>query len=360
MKKYLAVLLALVVLTLSAPPAEASHLKRVEVMSQNLYIGADLSRLLTGEATPADLLATVEATNYPARAVEIAQGIDDFNPDLIGLQEATLITIFTFDPNGNVVVLQQEDYLQILMDELAIVDHRYEVAASVNNADITLPIDLENNIFGRVIDRDVVLYRNTTTSIDPHSIETGHFAATFTPSFAGVEIPFLRGYVALDVEVHGLDYRFVNTHLEVSAADGGLCVTEDGNVFACQDAQAAELVEIMADDGLPTIVAGDFNAEPTDPAYGILLDDGHYTDTWSIRYPSPQESGVTCCQSETLDNVENQLSQRIDHIFIENSIHPVFTQTTVVGDWEERKTETDPPLWYSDHGGPFARLYIAS
>ncbi|MEL7157023.1 MAG: endonuclease/exonuclease/phosphatase family protein [Actinomycetota bacterium] len=359
MKKYVIAVLAMVLMTLSAPPAGASHYQRVEVMSQNLYIGADLSLLLTGQATPADLLATVAQTDYRARAVEIAQGIDDFNPDLIGLQEVSLITVFTFDAEGNQVILQQDDYLQILMDELAIVDDRYEVAASVTNANVTLPIDPVNNVFGQVVDRDVVLYRNTTTTIDPESIETGNFAATFTPSFAGVPVPFLRGYVGLDAEVHGRDFRFVNTHLEVSAADGGICLTADGEPFACQEAQATELVEVMAGDDRQTILVGDINAEPGGPAYQTLVDGG-YTDTWTIRYPNPRESGVTCCQSETLDNVENQLSKRIDHIFIENSIDPRWTVTTVVGDWEERKTKTTPvPLWYSDHGGPWARLYLS-
>lgn len=360
MKKYLAAALALLILTISAPPAEASHIDRIEVMSQNLYIGADLSRLLAPPpaipATPADLLKTVEQTNYPARAVEIAQGIDDFNPDLIGLQEVTLITVFTLDAQGNPIILEQHDYLQTLMDELKIVDDRYKVAASVTNADVTLPIDLENRIFGRVVDRDVVLYRHTTTSIDPKSVVADNFDAVFTPSLGDVPIPFLRGYIALDARVHGRDFRFVNTHLEVSAAEGGLCVSPDG-VFACQDAQAVELVEVLADDGLPTILVGDINAEPGMNAYNTI-DQAGYTDTWTIRYRYPVELGFTCCQSETLDNVESQLTQRIDHIFIEDSIDPVWTRTTVVGDWDQRKTKTDPPLWYSDHGGPWARLYL--
>ena len=356
-KKYLAAALALIILTLSAPRAEASHIDRIEVMSQNLYIGADLSRLLTGQSTPADLLATVEQTNYPARAAEIAQGIDDFNPDLIGLQEVSLITVFTFDAQGNEVILQEDDYLQILLDELEVVDDRYEVAASVTNADVTLPIDPANGIFGRVIDRDVVLYRNTTTSIDPDSVVVDNFDAVFTPSFGGVPIPFLRGYVALNAHVHGRDFRFVNTHLEVAAAEGGLCVSPDGVVFACQDAQAEELIDVLAGDGLSTILVGDINAEPGMEAYNII-DRAGYTDTWTIRYPEPIEAGFTCCQSETLDNIKSQLTQRIDHIFIEDSIDPVLTRTTVVGDWEKRKTKTVPPLWYSDHGGPWARLYL--
>jgi endonuclease/exonuclease/phosphatase family metal-dependent hydrolase len=355
MKKFFFAVFALVLMTSFAPPAGARSGQQIEVMSQNLYIGADLGRLLTGEATPADMLATLEQTNYRARSVEIAQAIDDFNPDMIGLQEVSLITVFTFDDQGNRIILQQDDYLQILMDELAVVDHRYQVAASVDNTDIILPIDPANNIFGQVIDRDVVLYRSTTSSIDEGSVQTGNFSDAFTATLDGVEVPYLRGYVALDVEIHGREFRFVNTHLEVSAADGGYCISPEGAPFPCQESQAEELVTVMSEDDRPTILVGDINAEPGDPAYETIVNGG-YTDTWTIRLPYHWESGATCCQSETLDNVQSQLSRRIDYIFIENSIDPISTVATVVGDSDWRKTKTDVPLWPSDHAAPWASL----
>lgn len=351
MKKYLAVVVALATLAVAAPAAQADHIDRIEFMSQNLYIGADISRILAGEP-PAQVLQTVIETNYPARAVEIAQAIDDFNPDLIGLQEVSIITTTTG---------LELDFLEILMAELALVDNRYEVAAVVENANITLPLDDRGN-FGTVIDRDVILYRNTTTTIDTSSIVSDNFDAVFTPSFGGFPIPFLRGYVGLDATVKGHDFHFVNTHLEVEpdfTTGAGLCVDANGNVFACQDAQAEELIDVVAGVAKPVVLAGDFNVEPGATAYDII-DHAGYTDTWTIRFPSPQESGNTCCQDENLQNVESNLTKRIDHIFIEDSIDPVLTRATVAGDWDQRKTETEPPLWYSDHGGPWTRLYLLS
>ncbi len=48
----------------------------VRVMSQNLYIGADLGRLLAGEP-PAAIIQTIQQTDFAARAVQIAKAIHD-------------------------------------------------------------------------------------------------------------------------------------------------------------------------------------------------------------------------------------------------------------------------------------------
>ena len=95
-----------------APPAPPGP-PALEVMSQNLYIGADLGRLLQGEP-PAAILDTILQTDYPARAVEIARAIDDVAPDLIGLQEVWSLTLF--DSQGN--TLLSLDYLEILLGAL--------------------------------------------------------------------------------------------------------------------------------------------------------------------------------------------------------------------------------------------------
>ncbi len=134
------------------------------------------------------------------------------------------------------------------------------------------------------------------------------------------------------------------------------CLTATGPVI-CQDVQAQELLDSLDRESLPIILVGDFNAVPGSTAYRAI-DDAGYLDTWTIRYPYNNEPGFTCCQSETLDNIENQLSERIDHIFVsEQRLARANAVTTVVGDWEKRKT--DSGLWYSDHGGPWARLRLS-
>lgn len=343
--KWLTGLFVAALLASLVAPAGASHrsVVRTEVMSQNLYIGADLSRLLVGEP-PAAILETVQQTNFPERAVEIAQAIDDFEPDLLGLQEVSFISVF--DSAGN--VLFELDYLQILLDAISAEGESYAVGSSVDNADVTLPVDPVAGTFARVLDRDVIIYRTDTTSVsDPFS---ANFGTNFTAEISGFPIEFTRGYTAVDATVGGREFRFVNTHLEVGGAP---CLTATGLVV-CQEVQAEELQAALAGEELPTVLVGDFNAEPGMPAYETIVGAG-YTDTWTLRFPYNQESGFTCCQSEDLTNVESQLDQRIDHIFL-SGVQSVFTLTTVVGDWDQRKTPSG--LWYSDHGGPWARLYL--
>lgn len=331
---------------LAAVPAQAHHRYNppVEIMSQNLYLGADLSRLLAGEP-PAALLETIGKTQYPARAVEIAEAIDDFNPDVIGLQEVWTLTVF--DAEGNTSL--NLDFLDILLKALAAEGESYAVGSVSTNADVTLPV--APGVFGRVIDSDVILYRTSTTRVS--NAETASFGTNFTVPLGGVPIEFTRGYQAVDAVIHGQEYRFVNTHFEVEDAP---CLTAAGPVI-CQDVQAEELMRELADEHLPVILVGDFNAEPGTTAYNTIANAG-YLDTWPVGYNYAGDSGNTCCQSETLDNVESQLTQRIDHIFLSKAgLRQVSGLSTVVGDWDQRKTPSG--LWYSDHGGPWVRLYLS-
>lgn len=343
MKWFFGVFMATVLL--AAAPVQAHHRgsEPIEVMSQNLYLGVDLARLLAGEP-PAALLQTIQETDYPSRAVEIAQAIDDFNPDVIGLQEVWALTVF--DEAGKTSL--DLDFLEILLAALAAEGESYEVASVSINADATLPI--APGVFGRVVDSDVILYRTRTTTVS--NPQSKNFATNFTVPLGGAALEFTRGYTAVDVHFDGRDYRFVNTHFEVADAP---CLTAKGPVI-CQDLQAEELIDDLAGEESPVILVGDFNAEPGDTAYNTI-DNAGYLDTWTIRYPYNDEPGYTCCQSEGLANAKNQLSERIDHIFIsETGLRRSIALTTVVGDWEERKTPSG--LWYSDHGGPWARLWL--
>ena len=344
-KRFFAILSALIAAAIvAAVPADANHRQRpIEVMSQNLYLGADISRLLTGEP-PAAILQTIQETDYPGRATEIAQAIDDFNPDVVGLQEVWALTVF--DEAGNTSL--DMNFLNILMAAIANEGESYAVASVSTNADVTLPIG--PGVFGKVVDSDVILYRTSTTSVSNPA--TTQFSTNFTVPFGEASLVFNRGYHAVDAHFGGTDYRFVNTHLEVADAP---CATATGAVN-CQDVQATELLNDLADETLPVILVGDFNAAPGSTAYNAI-DNAGFLDTWTIRYAYNNEPGYTCCQSEGLANVENQLTERIDHIFVsEAGLTNTFAVTTVVGDWDQRKTPGG--LWYSDHGGPYARMWL--
>ena len=97
----IAVLFALAAaLTLALLPslavAKAKESKEVNVMTRNLYLGADLGPPIAaksvGEFTELNggVLREVTANDFPVRAKGLAQEILKKKPDLVGLQEAAL------------------------------------------------------------------------------------------------------------------------------------------------------------------------------------------------------------------------------------------------------------------------------
>jgi hypothetical protein len=165
----------------------------------------------------------------------------------------------------------------------------------------------------------------------------------------------LRGYAMVDAAVLGREYRFVNTHLEVTGAESDL----EPFFRAVQAGQALELVGLLQQQYDQTqVVVGDFNSDPFDgPFVDCLLPDGMggfvpascptpyavlsgvnpfgaaYIDTW-LQRNGPFEFGYTCCQATRLDNEASQLDERVDLV--------------------------PSALWPSDHGGVAARLVLRS
>ena len=122
---------------------------RVTVMTQNVYIGADIFRVIEAGSSPhplaipmevANVLQTVVDTDFTERAVALAAQIEHLRPDLIGLQEVSLIR--TQSPGdflyGNPTHAEDEllDYLSILLAALDARGLEYKVAAFVENADV--------------------------------------------------------------------------------------------------------------------------------------------------------------------------------------------------------------------------------
>ena len=358
---------------------------RLSVMTQNLYVGANLFQILDGapEDVPfnaAKIFGDIQLTDFQQRAEAIADLVMEHEPHLIGLQEVSLIRTqcpddIVFPPNDPTPNATDvyADYLQILLDALAARGLDYEVATSVENADVELPVfnldllDCPYPLFdARLTDYDVTLRRS---DVDVKLAISDNYQANFpVPTPAG-PIVFTRGYNIVDVSVEGRSYRFVNTHLEVN-----------GNPFAngFQFAQAYELTQIL--NGMASafgdkilVVVGDLNSDPDDgplvdcmqpPAfdtlglcptpYAVMTASG-YTDTWTVRNDSP-EPGFTCCQADLLMNAVSWLDQRIDHVWVRPPLSgaqgPHFLRAVhaeTLGDRQEDRT-TDG-LWPSDHAG---------
>ncbi|MBT8090277.1 MAG: hypothetical protein KJO01_08730 [Gammaproteobacteria bacterium] len=361
---------------------------QLRVVTQNLYVGGDILLPLSVPpeqfpAAAAEVIGQILATNYPERAIELAELLRHDWPHLVGLQEVYIVKI-CLDETQLVCPLDQ-DYLEILLDNL---NHRfswYREVATVTNIDLqNLPATLPDGtpVYVSITDRDVILAHRF--------VRTDNAIAENYQTVLPVENPLLppdfavlRGYTMVDAVVWGREYRFVNTHLEVRGEGSDL----EPFFRAVQAGQALELVSALQPDTHAQVVVGDFNSDPLDgPIVDCLLPDGMggfvpsicptpyavmagaivpgvaYTDVWLERR-GPFDFGYTCCQATLLDNVISQLDERIDLIWARQAtdyVGPPFLRSVranVIG--EEPRDKTFPSgLWPSDHAGVSAKIIL--
>jgi endonuclease/exonuclease/phosphatase family metal-dependent hydrolase len=317
---------------------------RITVMSRNLYVGADVDRVIGALATPDPtddvpaLLAAVtvvQQTDFPTRAAAIADEIARNRPDVVGLQEVSKLDLDLRLLGGSTVI--QLDFLAILRTALAARGLSYRVAATVQNTQAAPIPGISLTDFDAVlIGPDVqlgpsIVARNYSTNI-----------GTVAPG-----ITIIRGFIQIEAKVGGRGYTVVNTHLESGRAAG---------LDQLRAAQALELVATLGP-ASPDILLGDFNDEAGSPMHQVLLGAG-FSDVWAeLR---PRSSGFTCCNVEDLSNPRPELDQRIDYVFTRGTgtrRDPVKGEVHLVG---ARARDKVPgpfyPLWPSDHAGIVATL----
>lgn len=372
---------------------------RVNAMTQNLYVGADLFKILQAQSPEeipfkvTEIFLDIQATDFAERAEAVADLVARQGPHLIGLQEVSKIFVqcpgdaVTDNPTpaGDLYA----DYLKLLMDALVARGMDYVVGAEVSNADVEVPAIAYDPATGtpvlsgctpppefpfldvRLLDRDVILVRSDVQFGNALAFNFGTNLAVPT---AGGTVEFTRGWTAVDATIRGRTFTFFNTHLEVS-----------GNPFAraVQFAQASEMVAALGAVDNTIVAVGDFNSSasdgsfvecatpgpnPGDPPvvfpcptpYEVLSLNG-YLDTWDLR-GGPWEPGDTCCQDDLLDNEESLLDERIDLIWVRPAPGHYggpaarAVRAEVLGDSQADKTATG--LWPSDHAGVGAELTI--
>jgi len=335
------------------------------VMTRNIYVGADVDKILQAEdPNEVPLLVTevfqsLLSTNFPERAQALAEEILTTQPHLIGLQEVSLLRMQSpgdaaFEgtiPAEEVVM----DYLDILLMTMNAMGLEYEVVAKIQNADVEMPMVVSHvpdfdDI--RLTDYDVILAKK---GIEISNVVERNFKASVSIPELGIEMP--RGYVAVTAKVNGNKYRFVNTHLE--DADQG------GDLLKTQLAQAAELLLRLARVQIPVVLVGDFNsAAQSEPTYKLVTLTRRYKDTWLENSLSNNIEGLTYGHDPDLLNPSQDFWKRIDYIFVRNGryrnykikLHKVTAE--VLGDEVEDKTPSN--LWPSDHGGIAAELIFKS
>jgi len=348
--------------------ADGGEYDKLKVLTQNLYVGADVQRIVnaqTPEEIPllvAQTFSIIDGTDFKSRARTFALQVKDNKPDVIGLQEVSLIRYQAqsdyFIGNPQMAEDVRHDYLSDVMDALAEQGLHYKVAGMVTNIDQELPafgtIDGSNipSLYDvRLTDHDVILVRDKVkvSEVTPYNYNIN----LIYPSIVG-DIEYQRGAIGITARIRGEDYRIFNTHLEVRFND---------QVAAIQAIQMQELLGLLAAENRATVVMGDLNSAPehtADVVYGFptpyqQMGMAGYTDAWD---KGGRGNGLTCCRSELLNDFDLALTERIDYIYIRSAQGRDDFASAGKARAETLSDITDGGLWYSDHEGLYARIKL--
>ncbi len=381
----IAFLLALAMLLVPASAVAKSgeqqgKAKEVNVMTRNLYLGADLTPAITAPSREAfidangKILRDVTANDFPVRAKGLAQEILKKKPDLVGLQEVALWRTGppSLEPLLNsgaspTATTVRYDYLTELLARLnkgkgGAGKPQYRVAISQDEFDFEAPAN-ENGVAGdgpngaipnaevngRLTMRDVILVRRGAGVTFKHP-QAGHFANLLVVKVSGVSVTVTRGWTAIDAKVRGShSFRFVNTHLEA--------FDDASQVPSIRSLQASELVAPggPATSNLPVILLGDLNSdddtvEPGDQqAYRTLLAAG-------LRERSTNKP-LSCCLNSSLLAVGAggsvaDFNHQVDHVMTRDPKDVKLKISAVTG------RQPVNGFWDSDHAGLYSGLLL--
>jgi len=256
MRRRFFIVMAFILVVLHAQPLSAHDtiVKNFAVLTRNVFSGGDFAQVLNVnslsallQATP-QLLQSVQATDFPARAKALADEIQARQPHLIGLQEVALWRIQSpgdgpLSPATTVVF----DFLQLLKAELAARNLNYKTIAVFNGFDIEMPGQFADGFKDlRFTDRIVVLARNSH-HFTYTNIRKGQYENNFSiPTGVFGSLVYPRGWISVDVNLDGKKFRFINTHLEAFSS-------------SVRQAQLQELLDGRASTNMPVVMVGDMN-----------------------------------------------------------------------------------------------------
>jgi len=338
----------------------------VTVMSENLYVGADVTAVVLAEAAfgkagaipyTTQFWQDVQNTNFDERADAIVKQIVANKPALVGLQEVW--QFWTGAPDslrGNPTQADnlQLDFLQTLEDKLAAKGLPYETVDVAEGCAQELPAFIQGKLQDiRVQGNLAIIARKDlldSGAMKPSNIQDSTSVAQVSTSTPGDTPPYWH---SVDVTYGGCTFRYIN-----------MCLATEVDM-ATQQAQARELVAGPAATSLPVILAGDSNTNGS-PADGKLpltyteLIGGGFQDAWVET--NPNDPGYTWGNQPDLLNPEPMSyyilglfgHYRMDLVLCRGGIQAQSMKR--VGVLESEKTVSD--MWPSDHAGVVATLVL--
>jgi hypothetical protein len=360
-------------------PSTQEDASTLTVMARNLYLGADYTvglELLPDLAAAAQYMwDQVADTDFDVRAEQLAEEVARYQPDVIGLQEATVWGCRTGLFGGLTPVF---DFTEQLIAALADVGEEYVVAeadgeladnpgyeipavpfaTTVNDPDTFQPIFGRDTAYCGFQIGDALLVRS---ELADDVVAVGNTEYDERAPIVPVVFTIDRGYTWADIAVAGTTVRVVTTHLEAY-------VNEDRPPAGALQAQ--QMVEDLESTTVPLIVMGDFNADPRDPrapgapnpgeqpvandacsaqpenptletanvacnAFWTMLDAGYENASPDALDPASYTWGTAAdLAGPDLDRLEVALedgnpagfTERLDYVFVANGASPVSTE----------------------------------
>lgn len=316
----------------------------LKVMTRNVYQGTDFEHVMFAQNLSEFLngvtqtIEVVRATKPADRIAEIAGEIADQEPDVVGLQEAT---VWRTGPSPFAMTVEI-DPVQLLLDDLQNLGKPYVAAKVVPQFDFTAPSS--TGLFVGTTTQVAILVRADLAQ-NVSNPQGGVFPPdhTLTISMLGSPLPINRGWASVDVAVKGEQFRFITAHPEAFA-------------WQYEYLQVTDLLNGPASTNLPVIMAADFNMHAENPAdptyiasYQAVTKIAGFVDFWKAL--GTTNPGFTCCQANDLLNPTSTLNQRIDLIFMRGPFEARGAKITGA-----KPDDRVMGLWPSDHAGLTGRL----
>ena len=392
--KRLLVTLLVALSIFSIAPVQASD-SQVKVMTRNLYLGADVGiamDLIPNLSAAAQFMwDQVKKTDFNKRAPKLAAEIIANNPDVVGLQEATIwfckknvfskrTEVFNFTKQFLAATKAQgSEYVLAQKDGITALNTGFSIAAvpfitMVHDPETFQPLFGQDSAACGFEIADALAIR---ADLAEKVLKVGNSEYEQKYTIVPTIMSIYRGYTWVDIQIGNSPVRFVTTHLES---------LWDENKVPNAAIQAKQLLADLINTKNPIIVMGDFNSDPRDPrmpanpnpgeqpvasdacpagtskcnAY-LLMTEAGYTDsgpdpllpenyTWGMNALLTGPDPVRLKVAEQLGNRAGY-TDRLDYVFVKNGV--TVSSATLVG-------ASAPNNLNTDHAGVVALLEINS
>lgn len=389
-------LVAILVVLMLAPTTSAhADVPQITVMTRNLYLGADVGvamELIPNLPAAAQFMwDQVRATDFNKRAPKLAAEVIAANPDVIGIQEATIwfckknlwskrTEVFNFtDQFLKATKAQGQEYVVATKDGKRALNTGFSIGAvpfltMVNDPESFQPLFGQDKAACGFEIADALVIR---ADLVDKVLAVGNTEYEASYSIVPTIMTIYRGYAWADIQVGSTPVRFVTTHLES---------LWDENKLPNAAKQAKQLIADLKKTKNPIVIMGDFNSDPRDPRISDDPNAGGQPTASAVcpggtsvcnAYLLMSEAGFKDVGPNALDPINNTwgmnalltgpdpdrlkysqqmgnfagYSDRLDYIFVRNGAQPIASQ--LIG-------ALPPNNLNSDHAGVVSLISIDS